>query len=83
MGVRALIQFCFFYQEDNDRDAFFFEKKHAFYWQQLKISAKLSGVAIHAFVLMANHVHLLVAPSAVNACANMMQSLGRKYVQYP
>lgn len=50
--------------------------------QQLKISAEQSGVAIHAFVLMTNHVHLLVTPSTANACAKMMQSLGRKYVQY-
>lgn len=31
---------------------------------------------------MTNHVHLLVTPSDANACAKMMQSLGRKYAQY-
>jgi hypothetical protein len=50
---------------------FFDEKDYAFYLQQLQISAEQSGVAVHAFVLMANHVHLLVTPSAGNACANM------------
>jgi putative transposase len=70
-------------QRGNNRDACFFdEKDYAFYLQQLKISAGQSGVAIHAFVLMTNHVHLLVTPPAANACAKMMQSLGRKYVQY-
>ena len=70
-------------QRGNNRDACFFdEKDYAFYLQQLKISAEQSGVAIHAFVLMTNHVHLLVTPSTANACAKMMQSLGRKYVQY-
>ena len=70
-------------QRGNNRDACFFdEKDYAFYLQQLKISAGQSGVAIHAFVLMTNHVHLLVTPSTANACAKMMQSLGRKYVQY-
>jgi len=31
---------------------------------------------------MKNHVHLIVVPSTENSLGNMMQSLGRKYVQY-
>lgn len=70
-------------QRGNNRDACFFdEKDYAFYLQQLNVSAEQNGVAIHAFVLMTNHVHLLVTPSAADSCAKMMQSLGRKYVQY-
>jgi putative transposase len=70
-------------QGGNNRDACFFdEKDYAFYLQQLQISAEQFGVAIHAFVLMTNHVHLLVTPSNADACGKMMQSLGRKYVQY-
>jgi len=41
---------------------FFDKKDYAFYLQQLKISAEQSGVAIQAFALMTNHVHLLVTP---------------------
>jgi putative transposase len=37
--------------------------------------------AIHAYVLMSNHVHLLVTPTAVGAAAGMMQDLGRRYVR--
>lgn len=38
-------------------------------------------VAIHAYVLMTNHVHLLVSPGAAESCGKMMQSLGRRYVR--
>jgi putative transposase len=70
-------------QRGNNRAACFFdERDYAFYVQQLQISAEQFGVAIHAFVLMTNHVHLLVTPTAADSCAKMMQSLGRKYVKY-
>ena len=70
-------------QRGNNRCACFFEKRdYAFYLQQLDISAKKFGVAIHAFALMTNHVHLMVTPSEADSCGNMMQSLGRKYVRY-
>ena len=38
-------------------------------------------VQIHAYVLMTNHVHLLVSPMAELAASRMMQQLGRRYVQ--
>src|SRR5438874_712623 len=37
--------------------------------------------AIHAYVLMSNHVHLLATPSTVGAIAAMMQDMGRRYVR--
>ena len=39
-------------------------------------------MAIHAYVLMTNHVHMLVTPMAGGDISRMMQSLGRKYVRY-
>jgi putative transposase len=39
-------------------------------------------VAVHAYVLMTNHVHLLVTPQDEAGASNMMQQLGRKYVSY-
>jgi tRNA(Met) C34 N-acetyltransferase TmcA len=48
----------------------------------LKESALQNGVAIHAFVLMTNHVHFLVTPCDETALAKMLQTLGRRYVQY-
>ena len=39
-------------------------------------------VAVHAWVLMTNHVHLLCTPKSSGAISTMMQSVGRRYVQY-
>lgn len=38
------------------------------------------SVAVHAYVLMDNHVHLLVTPYSGEALSRMMQALGRRYV---
>jgi putative transposase len=38
------------------------------------------ALALHAYVLMPNHLHLLVTPSAANSVGRAMQSLGRRYV---
>ena len=55
------------YRDVRNRDACFFdEQDYAFYLQQLQISAEQFGVAIHAFVLMTNNVHLLVTPKAAD-----------------
>ena len=40
------------------------------------------GVNLHAFVLMDNHLHLLVTPQFDKALSKMMQDLGRDYVRY-
>lgn len=40
------------------------------------------GVAVHAYVLMDNHFHLLATPSTVEALPLMMQAVGRSYVRY-
>jgi len=39
-------------------------------------------VAIHAWVFMTNHMHLLATPSSNDGVSKMMQSIGRRYVRY-
>jgi putative transposase len=39
-------------------------------------------VAVHAYVLMSNHFHLLATPETVEGIPQMMQSVGRRYVRY-
>src|SRR5690606_17914744 len=39
-----------------------------------------SGCQLHAYVLMDNHVHLLVTPGHVGDVGRLMQRLGRRYV---
>jgi len=52
------------------------------YLQWLEEAARDRRSAIHAYVLMTNHVHLLLTPTATGSPARLMQSLGRRYVQY-
>jgi putative transposase len=40
------------------------------------------GVALHAYVLMTNHVHLLATPDADEGLSRFMQALGRRYVRW-
>lgn len=40
-----------------------------------------NGVPVHAYVLMGNHVHLLLTPSERGALARAMRNLGQCYVQ--
>ncbi|QPF72541.1 transposase [Roseateles sp. DAIF2] len=47
---------------------------------ELRESAALHKVAIHAYVLMDNHLHLLATPETAEGLSRMMQSLGRRYV---
>jgi putative transposase len=44
--------------------------------------AKQHGVEVHAYVLMSNHIHLLLTPQRDQALPRMMQALGRRYVRH-
>ncbi|MBC5764828.1 REP-associated tyrosine transposase [Ramlibacter albus] len=44
--------------------------------------SKKEHVAIHAYVLMSNHFHLLATPDTVEGIPQVMQSVGRRYVRY-
>ncbi len=70
-------------QRGNNRDAFFYdEADYKVYLSFVNDAAKKYQVAIHAFVLMTNHVHLLATPSGEQGISRLMQALGRRYVQY-
>jgi putative transposase len=45
-------------------------------------NAKKFGVAVHAYVLVGNHFHLLATPESTEALPKMMQAVGRRYVRY-
>lgn len=69
-------------QRGNNRAACFFgDVDRRFYLKCLAEAAGRRGCAIHAFVLMTNHVHLLVTPRERGAAAAMLQDLGRRYVR--
>ncbi len=48
----------------------------------LRTAAKNYKVAVHAYVLMPNHLHLLVTPADADGLGQMMQWIGRYYVPY-
>ena len=45
-------------------------------------NAQKFGVALHAYVLMNNHFHLLASPTTEQGLPQMMQAVGRRYVRY-
>lgn len=70
-------------QRGNNRGACFFtDVDYRCYLRWLAQAAGAHGVAVHAYVLMTNHVHILATPARPGALATMMQSLGRRYVRY-
>lgn len=70
-------------QRGNDRKpCFFTEIDRIRYLQDLRDIARHEACAIHAYVLMTNHVHLLVTPGAAGSVGRTMQALGRRYVRY-
>ncbi|RZI77756.1 MAG: transposase [Rubrivivax sp.] len=67
----------------NNRQAIFFsdhDRQHML--ATLAEVGALYRVAVHAYVLMDNHLHLLLTPPAADALSRMMQALGRRYVAW-
>lgn len=65
----------------NNRQAIFFsdlDRQHLL--NTIGEVAQQYAVAVHAYVLMDNHFHLLLTPSTADALSRMMQALGRRYV---
>jgi len=52
------------------------------YLRLLRNACQKQAIAIHAFVLMGNHVHLLMTPSTAEGLAPAMRQCGQNYVQY-
>ena len=70
-------------QRGNNRAACFFCDTHRrLYLDLLRDASRAVGVAIHAYVLMDNHTHILATPEGPGAVSVMMQRLGRSYVQH-
>ena len=70
-------------QRGNNRQAIF--SSTADYQMLLVLldeNARKFSVALHAYVLMTNHFHLLATPSTQDGLPQMMQAVGRRYVRY-
>ncbi|ORU90367.1 MAG: transposase [Cycloclasticus sp. symbiont of Poecilosclerida sp. M] len=67
----------------NNREPIFYaEEDYQFYLEKLKKACTKHSCDIHAYVLMTNHVHLLITPHKTDGISKVVQMLGRYYVQY-
>lgn len=70
-------------QRGNNRQAIFATTQdYETLLQLLDEHARAQEVAIHAYVLMSNHFHLLATPETAQGVPQMMQAVGRRYVRY-
>ena len=69
-------------QRGHHRDAcFFVEEVDLTYREWLAAACKATGCALHAYVQMTNHVHLLLSAES-ESVSRLMISLGRRYPQH-
>ena len=70
-------------QRGNNRDIIFVgDEDYQFYLEKLEDACVRFDCELHAYVLMTNHVHLLITPHTEEGISKVMQSIGRYYVQY-
>ena len=70
-------------QRGINRDIIFAdEADYCFYLDALKQACQKNNCRLHAYVLMTNHVHLLITPETCDGLGKTLQSLGRRYVQH-
>ena len=70
-------------QRGNNRQPIFFDAAdREMMWGLICEYAREQQVAVHAYVLMDNHFHLLATPQKDNGLTLLMQSIGRRYVRY-
>ncbi|HEC73676.1 MAG TPA: transposase [Methylophaga aminisulfidivorans] len=70
-------------QRGNNRDACFFDpENYQYYLELLTDKMPRYGVALHAYVLMTNHIHLLLTPSEPDSISRLMKVVGSRYAYY-
>ena len=70
-------------QRGNNRQACFFDHQdYRVYLEWLRDYASKHACRVHAYVLMTNHVHLLLSADAPGAAGALMKALGQRYVQF-
>ena len=65
----------------NRNACFFCEADYRDYLGYVAEFAPQFQCLVHAYCLMTNHVHLLLTPRTMDACALLMKNLGQRYVQ--
>jgi putative transposase len=66
----------------NRQEVFRNRGDYQFYLMVLFEAVEALQIELHAYVLMPNHVHLLLSCSTKSSLSRLFQSVGRRYVQY-
>ena len=66
----------------NSQPIFLQQADYQFMLELLTQYARDYDIAVHGYVLMPNHFHLLLTPRAADGLPRMLQALGRRYVRY-
>ena len=70
-------------QRGNNKQACFYNEADYYYFLTVLYDGlENNGCQLHAYVLMTNHVHILVTPASKDGVSSMMMDVGRKYVRY-
>lgn len=67
---------------NNRQTCFFSDDDYRRYLEWLGHAARDTGCSLHAYVLMTNHVHLLLSAHDAGGVGAMMKALGQRYVQH-
>jgi putative transposase len=70
-------------QRGNRRQpTFFHDRDYALYKSLLAKHARASGVAVWAWCLMPNHVHLILVPETATALTDCLRETHRRYTRH-
>ena len=70
-------------QRGNNRQVVFASTEdRVFFLELLEQNARALRVAVHGYVLMDDHFHLLLTPETPEGLPQLMQAIGRRYVRY-
>ena len=70
-------------QRGNNRQVIFAADADYQFFRDAMVDAAIKHrLAVHAYVWMTNHVHLLATPELDDSISKVFQSVGRRYVQY-
>ena len=67
---------------NNRQPCFYLVQDYQHYLDDLQVSALKYSCRIHAYVLMANHIHLLITPMSEQAPSQMVQAVVRRHANY-
>src|ERR1700755_3283307 len=66
----------------NRQPIFHCEGDFHFLWNCLREAVGELSIAVHAYVLMTNHIHLLATPREPDAISRALHSVSRRYAGY-